>query len=782
MEKLNQLNNKKEFVPEISLFIPEEELQKKYFNNILDEEGEDPNRSKLRTQYEEKETLWIVSYLNIIKTDMLSSFIFNYDKQALIDLKNITSKIFEWMFNSGWLNTFVEEKQSKWLDTISTNNEIFNVIHNETEEKSYLEDSTSIIFKQIITENSQIDITKLIILTKDLGEKHVFKDLSPCNDYFVRLLVKKIAILKQVLKEKYLINKNVLFHQEEQEIKEYALQLLDLSMIQFLIKKDLGYKNLGFQFNHFLDIMFSYTEKRNQQTNILLNKLYFNYLSILKNSLGDDFLKENKIDDNTIKFYNIDWGYNIKDIIESYLPDIKCTRVEQSSYECIFKSRFSYILKNQEYVGIIQKSQLLKELKLNESIELSCFSTFNNIIILETKKNLDSIYNIIDKIHFTKLKYETKYNGYVMEIISNSQDQTHIYGYKLNIQGNICFLPRPESLMRDLKLHEEIEVLLTESNSYGNTVSHKALIESDLAIQKMDIMSKLEKGQVLEGTVKNITSYGVFVDLGGVDGLIHVTDLTWGRVSDIEDIVSEGESIKVVILKFDEAKSRIQLGLKQLGPHPWDNLDENLKVGDEIEGKVVVVADYGVFVELQRGVEALLHVSEMSWSRHLRSANDFYKKGDVLKAKILTLDKETRKMSLGVKHLTPDPWTDIADNFSVGSKHIVKARNFTDFGIFVELVEGIDGLVHISDLSWTKKIKHPSEFTQIGEEIEVIILDINKKERHISLGHKQLTDQDEKKLSKSAEETNESVPTKQEYLLKKGAKINSLDDLKNIIK
>jgi len=369
-----------------------------------------------------------------------------------------------------------------------------------------------------------------------------------------------------------------------------------------------------------------------------------------------------------------------------------------------------------------------------------------------------------------------------VEIISNSQDQTHIYGYKLNIQGNICFLPRPESLMRDLKLHEEIEVLLTESNAYGNTVSHKALIEADLAIQTKDIMSKLEKGQVLEGTVKNITSYGVFVDLGGVDGLIHVTDLTWGRVSDIEDIVSLGESIKVVILEFDEAKSRIQLGLKQLGPHPWDNLDENLKVGDEIEGKVVVVADYGVFVELQRGVEALLHVSEMSWSRHLRSANDFYKKGDVLKAKILTLDKETRKMSLSVKHLTPDPWTDIAANFSVGSKHIVKARNFTNFGIFVELVEGIDGLVHISDLSWTKKIKHPSEFTQIGEEIEVIILDINKKERHISLGHKQLTDQDEKKLSKSAEETNESVPTKQEYLLKKGAKINSLDDLKNIIK
>ena len=318
-------------------------------------------------------------------------------------------------------------------------------------------------------------------------------------------------------------------------------------------------------------------------------------------------------------------------------------------------------------------------------------------------------------------------------------------GMIVDVFGIECFLPGSQIDVKPIRDYDEyvgktMEFKVVKVNeSFRNVVvSHKALIEADLAVQTKEIMSKLEKGQVLEGTVKNITSYGVFVDLGGIDGLIHITDLSWGRISHPEEIVTLDETINVVILDFDEGKSRIQLGLKQLGSHPWENLDDNLKVGDEVEGKVVVVADYGVFVELQAGIEALLHVSEMSWSTHLRSANDFYKKGDSVKAKILTLDKETRKMSLGVKQMTPDPWADIEAKFPVGSKHSVKVRNFTNFGIFVELVEGVDGLVHISDLSWTKKIKHPAEFTQVDAMLDVVVLDIDKNNRKISLGHKQL--------------------------------------------
>jgi len=320
-------------------------------------------------------------------------------------------------------------------------------------------------------------------------------------------------------------------------------------------------------------------------------------------------------------------------------------------------------------------------------------------------------------------------------------------GMIVDVFGIECFLPGSQIDVKPIRDYDdyvgkkmEFKIVKVNEAFRNVVVSHKALIEADLAVQTKDIMSKLEKGQVLEGTVKNITSYGVFVDLGGIDGLIHITDLSWGRISHPEEIVSLDETINVVILEFDQAKSRIQLGLKQLGTHPWDNLDENLKVGDEVEGKVVVVADYGVFVELQTGVEALLHVSEMSWSTHLRSANDFYKKGDSLKAQILTLDKETRKMSLGVKQMTPDPWSDIAANFPVGSKHSVLVKNFTNFGIFVELVEGIDGLVHISDLSWTKKVKHPAEFTQVDAKLDVIVLEIDQQNRKISLGHKQLED------------------------------------------
>ena len=269
-------------------------------------------------------------------------------------------------------------------------------------------------------------------------------------------------------------------------------------------------------------------------------------------------------------------------------------------------------------------------------------------------------------------------------------------------------------------------------------VSHKALIEDEIEAQKAEIISHLEKGQVLEGVVKNITSYGVFVDLGGVDGLIHITDLSWGRINHPEEIVQLDQKINVVILDFDEAKRRIALGLKQLTPHPWDALDPNLKEGDHVKGKVVVIADYGAFVEVIPGVEGLIHVSEMSWSQHLRSAQDFLKVGDEVEAVILTLDRENRKMSLGIRQLMPDPWLAIAEKYPVGSKHTATVRNFTNFGIFVELEEGVDGLIHISDLSWSKKIKHPAEFTKIGEKIEVVVLEVDAENRRLSLGHKQL--------------------------------------------
>ncbi len=284
----------------------------------------------------------------------------------------------------------------------------------------------------------------------------------------------------------------------------------------------------------------------------------------------------------------------------------------------------------------------------------------------------------------------------------------------------------------------EFKVVKINQEFKNVVVSHKALIEAELEAQKKDIISQLEKGQILEGTVKNITSYGVFIDLGGVDGLIHITDLSWGRVTHPEEVVHLDQKLNVVILNFDDEKKRIALGLKQLTPHPWDALDANLKVGDKVKGKVVVMADYGAFVEIAPGVEGLIHVSEMSWSQHLRSAQDFLKVGDEVEAVILTLDRETRKMSLGIKQLKPDPWENIETKYAVGSKHTAKVRNFTTFGVFVELEEGVDGLIHISDLSWTKKFKHPSEFTQIGADIEVVVLEIDKENRRLSLGHKQL--------------------------------------------
>ena len=318
-------------------------------------------------------------------------------------------------------------------------------------------------------------------------------------------------------------------------------------------------------------------------------------------------------------------------------------------------------------------------------------------------------------------------------------------GMIVDVFGIEAFLPGSQIDVKPIRDYDvyvdktmEFKVVKINQEFRNVVVSHKALIEAELEAQKQIIMSKLEKGQILEGTVKNITSYGVFVDLGGVDGLIHITDLSWGRVNHPEEIVSLDQKINVVILDFDEAKKRIALGLKQLTPHPWEALDPNLKVGDKVKGRVVVMADYGAFVEIAPGVEGLIHVSEMSWSQHLRSAQEFLKVGDEVEAVILTLDREERKMSLGIKQLTPDPWENIETKYPVGTRTMAKVRNFTNFGVFVEIEEGIDGLIHISDLSWTKKIKHPAEFTQVGADIEVVVLEIDKENRRLSLGHKQL--------------------------------------------
>ncbi|MBI3509779.1 MAG: 30S ribosomal protein S1 [Bacteroidetes bacterium] len=318
-------------------------------------------------------------------------------------------------------------------------------------------------------------------------------------------------------------------------------------------------------------------------------------------------------------------------------------------------------------------------------------------------------------------------------------------GLIVDVFGIEAFLPGSQIDVKPIRDYDiyvgktmEFKVVKINNEFKNVVVSHKALIEEELEAQKREIISKLEKGQVLEGTVKNITSYGVFVDLGGVDGLIHITDLSWGRISHPEEIVKLDQKINVVILDFDDQKKRIALGLKQLSSHPWEGLSAELKVGDKIKGKVVVIADYGAFVEIQPGVEGLIHVSEMSWSQHLRSAQDFLKVGDEVETIVLTLDREERKMSLGIKQLTPDPWKNILEKYPKNSRHTAKVRNFTNFGIFVELEEGIDGLIHISDLSWSKKIKHPSEFTKIGESIDVVVLDVDVENRRLSLGHKQL--------------------------------------------
>jgi len=318
-------------------------------------------------------------------------------------------------------------------------------------------------------------------------------------------------------------------------------------------------------------------------------------------------------------------------------------------------------------------------------------------------------------------------------------------GMIVDVFGIEAFLPGSQIDVKPIRDYDiyvgktmEFKVVKINHEFKNVVVSHKALIEAELEIQKKEIIAKLEKGQVLEGTVKNITSYGVFIDLGGVDGLIHITDLSWGRINHPEEIVQLDQKLNVVILDFDDDKKRIALGLKQLTPHPWDTLSQTLKVGDSVKGKVVVMADYGAFVEIATGIEGLIHVSEMSWSQHLRSAQEFLKVGDEIEAQILTLDRDERKMSLGIKQLKQDPWSNIDTKYAVGSKHKAQVRNFTNFGVFVEIEEGVDGLIHISDLSWTKKIKHPAEFTSIGSEIEIVVLEIDKDNRRLSLGHKQL--------------------------------------------
>ncbi|AXT49397.1 30S ribosomal protein S1 [Aquimarina sp. BL5] len=356
-------------------------------------------------------------------------------------------------------------------------------------------------------------------------------------------------------------------------------------------------------------------------------------------------------------------------------------------------------------------------------------------------------------------------------------------GMIVDVFGIEAFLPGSQIDVKPIRDYDayvgktmEFKVVKINHEFKNVVVSHKALIEADIEEQKKEIIGQLEKGQVLEGTVKNVTSYGVFVDLGGVDGLIHITDLSWSRINHPNEIVELDQKLNVVILDFDEAKTRIQLGLKQLKPHPWEALNNELKVGDKVKGKVVVIADYGAFIEVEEGVEGLIHVSEMSWSTHLRSAQDFVKVGDEVEAIILTLDREERKMSLGVKQLTPDPWTDITTKYPVGSKHTGIVRNFTNFGVFVELEEGIDGLIYISDLSWTKKIKHPSDFTNVGDKLDVVVLELDVEGRKLSLGHKQTEDNPWDKYEKEFAVGTKHTNTITE-IVDKGATIDFNEDI-----
>ena len=447
----------------------------------------------------------------------------------------------------------------------------------------------------------------------------------------------------------------------------------------------------------------------------------------------------------------VDWE-NIDQEIDDYDPD------ERKKYEELYDDTLSTI-KEKEVVEGTVVSVTKKEVVINigyKSEGVVSRSEFRHNPDLKAGDKVEVyIENQEDKDGQLVLSHKKARTLQAWEKVNKAHDNDEIIqGYiKCRTKGGMIvdafgietFLPGSQIDVKPIRDYDayvgktmDFKVVKINHEFRNVVVSHKAIIEEELEQQKKEIISKLEKGQVLEGTVKNITSYGVFIDLGGVDGLIHITDLSWGRVNHPEEIVELDQKLNVVILDFDDEKKRIALGLKQLTPHPWDSLDPNLKVGDVVKGKVVVLADYGAFVEIQPGVEGLIHVSEMSWSQHLRSAQEFLKVGDQVEAQILTLDREERKMSLGIKQLKPDPWENIEEKYPVGSKHKAIVRNFTNFGVFVEIEEGVDGLIHISDLSWTKKINHPAEFTTIGEEIEVVVLEIDKDNRRLSLGHKQL--------------------------------------------
>jgi len=403
-----------------------------------------------------------------------------------------------------------------------------------------------------------------------------------------------------------------------------------------------------------------------------------------------------------------------------------------------FGEREAFINIGYKSDGVISLSELRynQDIKIGDKIDVyieSTEDTLGQLVLSHKKARLLKAWDRVIEVH----EKDEMIQGFVKCRTKG--------GFIVDVFGIEAFLPGSQIDVKPIRDYDvyvsktmDLKVVKVNHEFKNVVVSHKVLIEDELEQQKAEIIAKLEKGQVLEGTVKNITSYGVFIDLGGVDGLIHITDLSWGRINHPEEIVQLDQVLNVVILDFDENKKRIALGLKQLTAHPWDSLDAELKLGDKVKGKVVVIADYGAFIEITPGVEGLIHVSEMSWSQHLRSAQDFLKVGDEVEAIILTLDREERKMSLGIKQLIPDPWADIKEKYPLNSKHKATVRNFTNFGVFVELEEGVDGLIHISDLSWSKKIKHPAEFTKIGEEIEVVVLDTDPENRRLSLGHKQL--------------------------------------------
>ncbi|MEN8203392.1 MAG: 30S ribosomal protein S1 [Bacteroidota bacterium] len=443
---------------------------------------------------------------------------------------------------------------------------------------------------------------------------------------------------------------------------------------------------------------------------------------------------------------------------EEFAADEMDTSADQTEYEKMYLETLSTIAENEVIDGIVI-SMNKREVVINIGYK-------SEGVISLSEFRYDPDLKVGDKVEIYVESQEDKKGQLVLshkkaramrswDRVNQALDQDEVIkgyikcrtkgGMIVDVFGIEAFLPGSQIDVKPIRDYDayvgknmEFKVVKINHEFKNVVVSHKALIEEELEQQKKEIIAKLEKGQVLEGTVKNITSYGVFIDLGGVDGLIHITDLSWGRVNHPEEIVDLDQKLNVVILDFDDDKKRIALGLKQLTPHPWDSLDEAMKVGDQVKGRVVVMADYGAFVEIATGVEGLIHVSEMSWSQHLRSAQEFMKVGDVVDAVILTLDREERKMSLGIKQLKTDPWEKIDEIYGVGSRHTAKVRNFTNFGVFVEIEEGVDGLIHISDLSWTKKIKHPAEFTAIAADIEVVVLEIDKENRRLSLGHKQL--------------------------------------------